>query len=85
MREKRQKPSESLSEMGQDIRRLANLAYPSSPLDVMETLAKEKFIDSVISSDMRLRIKQARPVYLNDAVRYTEELEAFQRAERRPV
>ncbi|KAH3888491.1 hypothetical protein DPMN_012527 [Dreissena polymorpha] len=31
---------------------------------------------------MRLRIKQARPVSLNDAIRYAVELEAFYRAER---
>ena len=31
---------------------------------------------------MRLRIKQARPANLNDAVRHAVELEAFNRAER---
>ncbi|KAH3788470.1 hypothetical protein DPMN_166614 [Dreissena polymorpha] len=31
---------------------------------------------------MRLRIKQARPVSLNDAIRHAVELEAFYRAER---
>ena len=31
---------------------------------------------------MRLRIKQARPTSLNDAVRHTVELEAFNRAEK---
>ncbi|KAH3740945.1 hypothetical protein DPMN_047662 [Dreissena polymorpha] len=31
---------------------------------------------------MRLRIKQARPVSLNDAIRYAVEIEAFNRAER---
>ena len=43
MKERRQKASESLPELGQSIRRLANLAYPSAPLDVKETLAKEQF------------------------------------------
>lgn len=32
---------------------------------------------------MRLRIKQARPKNLNDAVRHAVELEAFNRAERK--
>ena len=82
LRERRQKASESLSEMGQDIRRLTNLAYASAPSDVRETLAKEQFIDSLISSDMRLRIKQSRPSSLNDAVRHAVELEAFNRADR---
>ena len=72
-----------MSELGQDIRRLTNLAYPNAPVDVRETLAKEQFIDSLHNSDMRLRIKQARPTDLNDAVRHAVELEAFDRAERR--
>ena len=82
LQERRQKASKSLSELGQDIRRLTNLAYPTAPSDLRETLAKEQFIDALVSSDMRLRIKQARPAYLNDAVRHAVELEAFNRAER---
>ena len=83
LRERKQKASETLSELGQDIRRLTNLAYPTAPSDLRETLAKEQFIDSLVNSDMRLRIKQVRPSSLNDAVRHAVELEAFNRAERR--
>ena len=72
-----------MAELGQDIRRLANLAYSNAPSDVKETLAKEQFMDAVSNYDMRLRIKQARPSDLNDAVRHAVELEAFYRAEKR--
>ncbi|MCG7879813.1 MAG: RNase H-like domain-containing protein, partial [Candidatus Thiodiazotropha endolucinida] len=75
--------SESLTELGQDVWRLTNLAYPTAPSDVRETLAKEQFIDALVSSDMRLRIKQARPTSLNMAVRHAVELEAFNKAERK--
>jgi hypothetical protein len=51
----------------------------------METLAKEQFIDFVVSSDMRLRIKQAQPTNLNDAVRHAVELKAFNRAEKKTL
>jgi hypothetical protein len=71
--------------MGQDIRRLTNLAYPSAPADVKDTLVKEQFIDSFVSSDMRLRIKQARPTNINDTVRHAVELEAFNRAEKKTL
>ncbi len=77
--------TETLSELGQHIRRLTNLAYPTAPSDLRETLAKEQFIDALISSDMRLRIKQARPHDLNDAVRHAVELEAFNKAERKQM
>lgn len=83
LRDRRQKATETMAELGHDIRRLTNLAYPSAPADVRETLAKEQFIDSLANSDTRLRIKQARPNNSNDAVRHAVELEAFFRAERR--
>ena len=83
LRERRKKASESMAELGQDIRRLTNLAYPKAPSDVRETLAKEQFVDSLVNTEMRLKIKQVRPIDLNDAVRHAVELEAFYRAESR--
>ena len=49
--------------------------------DVRETLAKDCFVDSLASSDLRLKIKQARPLNLNDAIRHAVELEAYFKAE----
>ena len=83
MRDRHQRATETMAELGQDIRRLTNLAYPTAPNDVRETLAKEQFMDALSNSDMRLKIKQARPVDLNDAVRHAVELEAFYKAEKR--
>ncbi len=68
LRDRRQKASETLSELAQDVRRLTNFAYPTAPSDVKETLAKEQFVDSLFSSDMRIRVKHHRPTNLNDAV-----------------
>jgi hypothetical protein len=82
LRERKQK-AESRPELGQDIRRLSNLAYPTATIDLKEILAKEQFVDAMRDPDMRLRIKQARPVDLNDAVRHAVELQAFQNADRR--
>ena len=53
------------------------MAYPTAPGDVRETLAKEQFIDALVDSDMILRVKLARPLNLNDAIRHADELEAF--------
>ena len=83
LRERRQKATETIPELGQDIRRLTNLAYSSAPIEVRETLAKEQFVDALISSDMRLRIKQSRPKDLNDAICHAVELDAFNNAEKR--
>ena len=83
LRERRQKATETIPELGQDIRRLTSLAYSSAPIDVRETLAKEQFIDALFSSDMRLRIKQSRPRDLNEAICLAVELDAFNIAEKR--
>ncbi|CAC5399826.1 unnamed protein product [Mytilus coruscus] len=77
----RQKASETLPELGQSVRRLSNLAYPTAPLELRDTLAKEQFIDALVNSEMRLRIKQSRPKGLNDAIRLAVELEAYNTAE----
>ena len=83
LRERRQKATETIPELGQDIRRLTNLAYSSAPIEVRETLANEQFVDALVSSDMRLRIKQSRPKDLNDAICHAVELDAFNNAEKR--
>ena len=83
LRERKQKAVETLPELGQDIRRLTNLAYPTATVNLKEILAKEQFIDAIKDSDMRLRIKQARPTDLNDAVRHAVELQAFQSADKK--
>lgn len=64
----RQKAAETFLELGQTIRRLTHLAYPTAPNDGRETIAKEQYIVALVDADMRLRIKQARAQSLNDAV-----------------
>ena len=81
--ERKQRATETLSKLDQDIRSLTNLAYPTEPSDLRETLAKKQFVDALVSSDIRLRIKQAGPSNLNDTVRHAVELEAFNSAERK--
>ncbi|CAC5373581.1 unnamed protein product [Mytilus coruscus] len=84
-KERRQKASETLPELGQSVRRLSNLAYPTAPLELRDTLAKEQFLDALVDSEMRLRIKQSRPKGLNDAIRLAVELEAYNKAESRTM
>lgn len=83
LKERRERASETLSELGQAVRRLTYLAYPSAPAEVRETLGKEAFIDGLIDSDMRLRIKQSRPQSLNEATRLAVELDAYYKTEKR--
>ncbi|XP_065927594.1 uncharacterized protein [Magallana gigas] len=83
LKDRKQRASETLSELGQAIRRLTCLAYPTATVELRETLGKDAFIDALVHSDMRLRIKQNRPENLNDAIRLAVELDAYYRTERR--
>lgn len=83
LRGRKQKVVKSLPELRQDVRKLTNLAYPTATADLKEILAEEQFIDALRDPDMSLRIKQARPVDLNDAVRHAVELQAFQSADKK--
>ena len=81
LKERRQRASESLPELGQAIRRLVNKAYPRAPGEVRETLAMEHFIDALVNSEIRIKIKKSRPQNLNTAVCLAVELETFYKAE----
>lgn len=71
-----------MPELGERIRRLTHLAYPSAPCEVTEMIAKDQFVAALTDFDMRLRIQQSRPKSLNEAIRLAVEIEAFCRAER---
>jgi len=48
----------------------------------MVVLAKDQFVDALPDKDMRLRIRQNKPVMLRDALRLALELETYQLASR---
>ncbi|CAC5376670.1 unnamed protein product [Mytilus coruscus] len=68
LKERRQRASETLPELGQTIRRLVIRAYPLAPIEVKETLSKDYFLDVLHDSEMRIKIKQSRPQNLNQAI-----------------
>jgi hypothetical protein len=48
----------------QVIRRLVNKTYHKAPAEIRETLSTEHFLDELVNSEMRIRIKQSRPANL---------------------
>jgi hypothetical protein len=83
MRERWQRAEESLNALGQAIRRLANLAYPTAPVRIREKLSKDQFVDALAKSQMYICIKKIRPRNPNDAIQLAVELEAYNRPERK--
>lgn len=76
--ERRQRATEMSPELGQSERRLFNLEYSTALGYVIYTLTKEQFIDASVDSNMRLKVKQARPMILNYAIRHAVELELLE-------
>ena len=38
--------------------------YPKAPAEIRETLSAKHFLDELVNSEMRIRIKQSRPANL---------------------
>lgn len=91
LRNRIRQTGESIPQLAQEIKRLVMQAYPDAPFDMVETLAKDYFIDALGDADTRWRVYQSRPRMLADAVTVAVELDAFRTAEfkrgslRRPV
>ncbi|KAJ8974844.1 hypothetical protein NQ317_016636 [Molorchus minor] len=77
-----QKPSETLKEFQVDISRLVRLAYPATPEAVMERLAVQAFLDGLRDGETRQALILARPTNLVDALTRALEFEAAKQCAR---
>jgi hypothetical protein len=82
LRNRRQGPKESLTDLAQDIRTMVDRAYPEMNEASKDGLAKQSFLDALPDSELRIRVLQMRPSTLQKAVQDTIELEAISKAER---
>ncbi|CAC5382525.1 unnamed protein product [Mytilus coruscus] len=83
MKSKIRRRTEQIPVLGQDIKRLVRLAYPSAPIEIKEQLACECFIDSLNDADMEWAIFQAKAKSINNAIQVALEYEAFQNDRRK--
>ncbi len=74
---------EPLVEVASDIKKLVRKTYPTSSLQMRDTLARDCFVDSLSSPEMEWAIYQGKPQTIEDAVRLGLEYEAFQTGRRR--
>ena len=79
---RRRKPSETLRELAQDIRRLMMLAYPGDRSDMAERLAKEHFICAFDEPELELKVREKEPQTLDAALKYAQRFEVFRNAVR---
>lgn len=68
--------------MAQSIKKLTRQAYPCAATSVTDTLALDHFIDSLNDPDLRLRVREARPRDVNEAVVLAVRLETYKQADK---
>jgi hypothetical protein len=80
---RQKKEIESLPQLGQEIRKLVQYAYPGIGPDGIEELAIEKFREALTDQEQRKSVHQAQPITLESAVQAAMDTEAWQLAEGR--
>ena len=71
------KSGQTLPELGQEIRRITRLAYPTAPIEIRDQLAKDCFVRAVNDPKIQLSIFQREPKTIDDCIRYGLDYEAF--------
>ena len=74
---------ESLTELGQNIKKLTRKAYPTATFELWEKLACDAFIDALNDADLEWAIYQGKPKGIEEAVKLGIECEAFRDGRRR--
>ena len=59
--------TESIVELAQSIRKLSRQAYPNASLEMIEVLALDHFIDSLVDTDICLHIREVGPKSFSEA------------------
>ena len=83
LRIRRRQPGETLPTLHQDIRRLMALAHPTLSREGRETFACDYFIDALDDADFALKVRERSPASLDDALRISQQLEAWIKDARR--
>ena len=78
---KKRSPLENLVDFASAVRRLATKAYPGVDAGLVDELAKDQFIDGLQSREMRLKVREAAPRTLDDALARAIQIEAMYQAE----
>ena len=78
LRLRRRRNGETLSVLHRDVRRLMALAHPDLPHSARETIACDYFVDSLNDADFALKVRQRNPGTLDEALRISLQLEAWQ-------
>ena len=80
---RQRRKGESLTELCQEIKRLARKAYPTAHRDLRDRLAMDSFVDSLGDAELEWSVYHAEPQSIDDAVKAAVKFEAFQKGRQR--
>ena len=85
LRLRRRRSGKTLFALHQDVilRRLMALAHPTLPQDARESIACDYYIDALDDADFALKVRERAPANLDEALRVSLQLEAWQKDARR--
>ena len=73
---------ETIPELAQNIRKLTRQAYPAANSSLVDTLALDYFIDSLLDSEVRIRLRECSPKNILEAETLAVKMEAQRIADR---
>ena len=74
--------NKTIPELAQNIRKLTRQAYPGANSDLIDTLALDHFIDSLLDSETRLRFRECSPKNIQEVETLAVKLEAQRMTDR---
>ena len=77
LRSRRRRKGEPLPELTEDVERLSRLTYREVPSSLQDEQVKEQLIDDLTDDDLRIRLMQARPTSLHEALLLAVELKSY--------
>ena len=82
LKTREQRQDESISELALAIRKMARLAYPNMPVNVVEMLAVGCFVDALNQPELRLRLREINPKTLSEAETFVIKVETLTEADK---
>ena len=74
---RKKKRNEEWAIFGEDLKNLADKAYPALPLEARERFALNQYLSQLDNPQVAFSVKQTKPKTVDDAVRSTLEMESF--------
>ena len=77
----RRASNEKLVDLSSAIAKLARKAFPGAPSDLVNQLAKDRFVEALCNRELRIKIHKGLPKTLDEAVSRAIQLESIYEAE----